>query len=78
MNEILVWSIGGLIVTGENWSTHITAYPIATLSITNDTWTSLHLNLGPFGESLVCNNLSNDMFQNVWGYTSILPYIFMM
>jgi len=48
------------------------------LSTINDTWTSLQLNLGPFGESLVCNNLSNDLFKNVLGYTSILPYIFMM
>jgi hypothetical protein len=41
-----VWSIGGMILTGENWSTGRETHISVILSTTNPTWTELGLNPG--------------------------------
>jgi len=44
-----VWSNGGMILTGENWSTRREACPGSTVSSKKPTWTGLVLNRGLYG-----------------------------
>jgi hypothetical protein len=48
-----IWTIGGLIQMGENWSIWTKAFFSATLFMTNPMWTSLYLNTGLRGEKPV-------------------------
>jgi hypothetical protein len=53
------WSIGGMILTGENGCTWRKTCPSATLSARNPTWTGLRLNLGLQGERAVTDHLNH-------------------
>jgi hypothetical protein len=53
-----VWSIGGVILTGENGSAAIKTCLIVTLSTTNIAWTGLGSSPGLSGDRLVTNRLS--------------------
>jgi len=57
MNES-VWSIGGMILTGENWSTGRETCSSATLSTTNSTWTEVVSNPGVRDLN---NNIKSDL-----------------
>jgi len=47
-----VWSIGGMVLAGENQSTWGKNLPTATLSTTYSTWTDLRADPGFCGERL--------------------------
>ena len=58
MNE-WAYMIGGMVLTGEEWSTHQKTCPSATLSTRCATWVGLGLSLGLQGDSLVTNCLNH-------------------
>jgi hypothetical protein len=53
-----IWSIGGMILTGESRQAWRKACPNTTLSITNPAWTGLGANPGLRGEKPATNRLS--------------------
>jgi hypothetical protein len=66
-----IWSIGGIILIGENLSTQRKICPSATLSIKTPMWTGLELWLGFSGDKLATNHLSCRNIQIPW-YRSLL------
>ena len=71
-----LWSIGGMILTGENRSTWIKICRIATLSTMNLTWPNPGLNSGLCGKMLSTKCLSHCIvFTNsaVWMLSSFYP-----
>jgi hypothetical protein len=57
MMHELIWSSGGMILTGENRRTRRETFPSATSSTTNPTWTTLGSNPGLSGEKPATNRL---------------------
>jgi hypothetical protein len=71
-----VWSIGGMILTGKNWSTWKKICRITTLSTMNLTWPNPGLNSGLCGNMLPTKRLSHCIaFTNsaVWMLSSFYP-----
>jgi hypothetical protein len=63
MNE-WVWSNGGMILTGKNWSVGSKTFHCVNLSAINPKWTSLGLNLGLCVERLTADHMSHGMAQD--------------
>jgi len=61
-----VWSVGGMILTGEDRSTGRKAYPSSNLFTTNPTLTCLESNPGHFGERPATDRLIHGTWNTIW------------
>jgi len=59
MNDLMVCSIAGMMLTGESQATVRKTFPCASLPITDPTWTGLELNAGLRGDMSAINRLNH-------------------
>jgi hypothetical protein len=71
-----VYSIGGMILTGENRGSGRQTCPDASLSITNLTWTDLGLNLGLRSETPATNGPNEGRFEPPVLFNKYLTFYF--